>query len=101
MSHRDSALASPGEGNHDATDDSLAKATNHQENTIALRRSLFEASVALREAIAHASRRQRLCATAVSEWASAVAEAERCARELKRILAGRRQGDVGLFFNYV
>jgi hypothetical protein len=54
-----------------------------------LARSLvLQTSVVLQTSLAHAAPRQRLCATAVAEWATAVEEAERCARELKQTLAG-------------
>ena len=55
-------------------------------NPHAVRRLVFHAAVALKDALAHAARRQRLCSTAVAEWASAVEEAERCASELKKLL---------------
>jgi len=50
------------------------------------RREVSRAATALHDAVSHAAGRQALCENAVLEWASAVKEAERGARELKQVL---------------
>ena len=82
------ALASRQEGVWTAKDEPLSVVKAAEKQATA-RRALFRAAQALRDGVANAVRRQNLAATAVSEWESAVAEAERCAEALKQTLVGK------------